>query len=71
MDFSLSRAPADQLHVGTRPYLDPFLDPKFGRTRWDLATDRFAAAMVLHEMAAGTLPYWGSPATIGLSRLVR
>ena len=60
MDFSLSRAPADQLHVGTRPYLDPFLDPKFGRTRWDLATDRFAAAMVLHEMAAGTLPYWGS-----------
>ena len=60
MDFSLSRAPADQLHVGTRPYLDPFLDPQFGRTRWDLAGDRFAAAMVLHEMAAGTLPYWGS-----------
>ena len=60
MDFSLSRAPADQLHVGTRPYLDPFLDPQFGRRRWDLASDRFAAAMVLHEMAAGTLPYWGS-----------
>ncbi len=60
MDFSLSRAPADQLHVGTRPYLDPFLDPQFGRKRWDLASDRFAAAMVLHEMAAGTLPYWGS-----------
>ena len=31
--------------------------------RWDLAADRFAAAMVLHEMAAGTLPYWGSPNT--------
>src|SRR4051795_257420 len=60
MDFSLSRAPADQLHVGTRPYLDPFLSAEFGRKRWDLAGDRFAAAMVLHEMAAGTLPYWGS-----------
>jgi serine/threonine protein kinase len=60
MDFSLSRAPADQLHVGTRPYLDPFLDPQYGRRRWDLAGDRFAAAMVLHEMAAGTLPFWGS-----------
>lgn len=61
MDFSLSRAPANQLHVGTRPYLDPFLAPRFGRPRWDLAGDRFAAEMVLHEMAAGTLPYWGSP----------
>ena len=60
MDFSLSRAPADQLQVGTRPYLDPFLDPQYGRKRWDLAGDRFAAAMVLHEMAAGTVPYWGS-----------
>ena len=60
MDFSLSRAPADQLQVGTRPYLDPFLAPQYGRKRWDLAGDRFAAAMVLHEMAAGTLPYWGS-----------
>lgn len=60
MDFSLSRAPADQLHVGTRPYLDPFLSAELGRTRWDLAGDRFAAAMVLHEMATGTLPYWGS-----------
>ena len=63
MDFSLSRAPADQLHVGTRPYLDPFLDPQLGRKRWDLAGDRFAAAMVLHEMAAGTLPFWGSRKT--------
>jgi serine/threonine protein kinase len=59
MDFSLSRAPADQLEVGTRPYLDPFLGSKSGRPRWDLAGDRFAAAMVLHEMASGTTPYWG------------
>lgn len=63
MDFSLANAPADQLHVGTRPYLDPFLGSKFDRPRWDLAGDRFAAAMVLHEMAAGTLPYWGSRTT--------
>ncbi|MEI2702181.1 MAG: protein kinase [Baekduia sp.] len=59
MDFSLSRAPADQLSVGTRPYLDPFMGAEFERPRWDLAGDRFAAAMVLHEMASGTLPYWG------------
>ncbi|MEJ7786124.1 MAG: hypothetical protein WKF96_15065, partial [Solirubrobacteraceae bacterium] len=63
MDFSLSGAPADHLRVGTRPYLDPFLGTKFQRTRWDLAGDRFAAAMVLHEMAAGTLPFWGSRTT--------
>lgn len=63
MDFSLSRAPTDQLHVGTRPYLDPFLGAAADRPRWDVAGDRFAAAMVLHEMAAGTLPYWGSRST--------
>ena len=63
MDFSLSGAAADQLQVGTRPYLDPFLGAKFKRSRWDLAGDRFAAAMVLHEMAAGILPYWGSRTT--------
>jgi serine/threonine protein kinase len=63
MDFSLASAPADQLTVGTRPYLDPFLGSKFGRARWDLHGDRFAAAVVLHEMAAGSLPHWGSRAT--------
>ncbi|MDA0169809.1 BREX system serine/threonine kinase PglW [Solirubrobacter taibaiensis] len=60
MDFSLSSASPDQLTVGTRPYLDPFLGRKHGRPRWDLAGDRFAAAIVLHEMAAGTLPFWES-----------
>jgi len=63
MDFSLSSAPADQLQVGTRPYLDPFLGAPFERRRWDLAAERFSAAMVLHEMAAGTLPFWGSRTT--------
>jgi serine/threonine protein kinase len=60
LDFSLARAPLDQLEVGTRPYLDPFLGTG-DRRRWDLAADRFSAAIVLHEMATGTLPYWGSP----------
>lgn len=58
MDFSLARAPVDQIRAGTPPYLDPFLGSG-RRTRWDLAADRYAAAMVLHEMAAGTLPRWG------------
>lgn len=62
MDFSLARAPADQLHVGTRQYHDPFLGSA-DRPRWDLAADRFAAALVLHEMAAGTLPQWGARGT--------
>jgi len=57
MDFSLARAPADQLHAGTPPYLDPFLGTG-QRKRWDLAADRFSAAMVLHEMAAGAPPRW-------------
>jgi serine/threonine protein kinase len=59
LDFSLARAPVDRIEVGTRPYLDPFLGTT-RRRRWDLAADRFSAAMVLHEMATGVLPYWGS-----------
>jgi serine/threonine protein kinase len=62
LDFSLARAPVDQLEVGTRPYLDPFLGTG-ARRRWDLAADRFSAAVVLHEMATGTLPFWRSPKT--------
>lgn len=59
LDFSLARAAADQLEAGTRPYLDPFLgSPE--RPRWDIAADRFSAAMVLHEMATGTTAYWSA-----------
>lgn len=58
-DFSLSRAPAENLRVGTPPYLDPFLVIDRSRKRWDLAAERFAAAMTLHEMASGRLPQWG------------
>jgi serine/threonine protein kinase len=57
-DFSLSRTPLDRIHAGTRPYLDPFLTLR-NPPQWDTYAERFAAAMTLHEMAAGTLPKWG------------
>ncbi|SIR90325.1 BREX system serine/threonine kinase PglW [Micromonospora avicenniae] len=60
-DFSLSAAPADQLGAGTVGYLDPFLGPP-RRLRFDAAAERFAAAVVLYEMATGVLPRWGDNA---------
>ena len=66
-DFSLAAAPAEQIGAGTPQYLDPFLGPP-RRPRFDLAAERFAAAVTLYEMATGTLPRWGdgiaNPATI-------
>ena len=58
-DFSLARAPAENIRAGTPPYLDPFLSLR-QPPRWDLHAERFAAAMTLHEMATGTLPTWGT-----------
>lgn len=57
-DFSLSRAPAENVQAGTRDYMDPFLQEP-GRRRWDLYAERYAAAITLYEMATGTLPQWG------------
>jgi len=57
-DFSLARAPLDNLHVGTRPYLDPFL-PLRRPPLWDPAAERYAAAVTLYEMATGKLPQYG------------
>ena len=57
-DFSLSRAPAEQIQVGTHPYLDPFLSRR-RPPRWDLAAERYAAGVTLYEMAAGVLPRYG------------
>lgn len=57
-DFSLSRAPAEKIHLGTPPYLDPFLLHR-QPPRWDLAAERFAAAVTLYEMATGKTPVWG------------
>jgi hypothetical protein len=57
-DFSLSRAPAEHIHVGTLPYLEPFLSCR-QPPRWDQAAERYAAGVTLYEMATGVLPRWG------------
>jgi len=57
-DFSLSQSPLNQIHVGTPPYLDPFLENRKNQ-RWDSYAEHYAAAMTLYEMATG------SPATYG------
>jgi serine/threonine protein kinase len=57
-DFSLSRAGATAVTAGTPPYLDPFLDAA-GRGRFDSAAERYSAAVVLFEMATGSVPQFG------------
>jgi serine/threonine protein kinase len=57
-DFSLSRAPVTDITAGTPPYLDPFLSERPAK-RWDVAAERFAAAVTLYEMATGVGPCWG------------
>jgi serine/threonine protein kinase len=52
-DFSLSSAPLNNVRVGTPPYLEPFLQL---RNRWDTASERYFAAIILYEMATGTTP---------------
>lgn len=55
-DFSLSAARATDVDAGTPPYLEPFL----GADRpFDLAAERYAVAVTLHEMATGETPRWG------------
>lgn len=58
-DFSLSSTPVDNLRAGTPPYLDPFLRLR-RPPRWDIAAERYAAAVTLYQMATGELPRWGS-----------
>lgn len=58
LDFSLANTPADDLLAGTPPYLDPFLADE-GRGSFDLAAERYAAAVTIHEMATGETPTWG------------
>jgi serine/threonine protein kinase len=59
-DFSLARAPLDNLRVGTAGYTDPFLVHRRPQ-RWDLAAERYSAAVTLYEMTMGdgVLPRWG------------
>jgi len=56
-DFSLTRAAASATSAGTPPYLDPFLTGD--RDRYDSAAERYAAAVVLFEMATGRAPTYG------------
>ena len=61
-DFSLAEAPDRDTRAGTRGYLDPFLgSPR--RPAYDDYAERYAAAVVLHEMASGERPVWGDGAT--------
>ena len=59
-DFSLARAPLDNIRAGTATYLDPFLPLRKSR-RWDLHAERYAGAITLYEMAGGpgSIPKWG------------
>ena len=63
-DFSLARAPLDNIRAGTAAYLDPFL-PLRKSKRWDLHAERYATAITLYEMAAGpgSFPKWGDGAS--------
>lgn len=57
-DFSLARAPIDQLGAGTSGYIDPFLRTT-ERGTWDLHAERYAAAVTLWELLTRELPIWG------------
>ncbi len=57
-DFSLSKAPIENIRAGTVGYLDPLL-PLRKPPRWDLHAERYAAAVTLYELATGVLPKWG------------
>ncbi len=57
-DFSLTKEHPEAIRAGTPPYREPFLalrDPP----AWDVAAERYAAAVTLYEMATGTLPCFG------------
>ncbi|MFI5650525.1 BREX system serine/threonine kinase PglW [Streptomyces anulatus] len=58
-DFSLADAPDQDLHAGTRGYLDPFLGGS-RRERYDDHAEWYAATVTLHEMASGERPVWGN-----------
>ncbi|WP_346776476.1 BREX system serine/threonine kinase PglW [Streptomyces sp. HNM0574] len=58
-DFSLAGASDRDIKAGTRGYLDPFLGSG-GRRVYDDYAERYAAGVVLHEMASAVRPEWGS-----------
>ncbi|WP_346780881.1 BREX system serine/threonine kinase PglW [Streptomyces sp. SPB162] len=58
-DFSLAAASDRDIKAGTRGYLDPFLGDA-RRPVYDDYAERYAAAVVLYEMAAAERPAWGT-----------
>jgi serine/threonine protein kinase len=58
-DFSMSGTDPRALAAGTPHYRDPFLG-QGGRQTYDSAAERYGAAVVLYEMATGSLPEYGS-----------
>src|SRR5205085_9649224 len=48
-DFSLARAPLENINVGTEGYRDPFLVNR-KHQRWDLAVVRYSAAVTLYAL---------------------
>lgn len=67
-DFSMAGVDARDIEAGTPPYLDPFLGVG-ERTSFDIAAERYGAAVVLFEMATGAAPKYGPdpdahPATV-------
>jgi serine/threonine protein kinase len=67
-DFSLAAIPATDVRAGTPPYLEPFLADRTP-PRWDLAAERYAAAVTLYEMATGETPPKRSYSTLCCSTL--
>ncbi len=61
-DFSLSKAPLENIRAGTVGYLEPLLTLR-KPPRWDLHAERYAAAVTLYELATGVLPKWGDGTT--------
>lgn len=58
-DFSVTSG-VGEISAGTPPYLDPFLADRH-RGSYDSAAERYAAAVVLFEMATGSQPFYGTP----------
>ncbi|MBS7546546.1 protein kinase domain-containing protein [Dietzia massiliensis] len=61
-DFSASRESLHHTEVGTGAYRDPFLG-RHGRRTADSAAERYAAGVVLFEMATGSTPTYGDGLT--------
>lgn len=67
-DFSLSRAPLEDLDVGTSAYRDPYLPLRpveaSHSPTWDHAADRWSAAITLHELVTGIRPHFAGKSAV-------